>query len=149
AGSGGAADGAAGSGGGGAGAGGHSGTGGNAGSAGNAGTGGAGGMPNDAATTDRMGPDVVCWNDAGTGLVGNARSCTNDSDCKIVPDPTCCGADMAYGVAKAQAATYASCFGLPPGACQGLGCAKFVGYRTDTGEMTRFEGSGMNALSQV
>ena len=62
---------------------------------------------------------------------------------------TCCGADDAFGVAKSQVQAFAACVGLPPNACQGLGCAKFQGYRTDTGEMTSWEGPMSDPMSQI
>jgi hypothetical protein len=91
----------------------------------------------------------TCRDDGGIGLAGAARQCTSDDDCQIVIGPTCCGADSAFGVAKSQAQAYASCVGLPPNACQGLGCAKFQGYFTDTGQMTVWEGPMSNPISQI
>jgi hypothetical protein len=99
--------------------------------------------------TDAKGPSIACRDDGGMGLASAARHCAADADCQIVIGPTCCGADSAFGVAKAQVQAYASCVGLPPGACQGLGCAKFLGYLVDTGEMTVFDGQMSNAMSQV
>ena len=78
-----------------------------------------------------------------------ARRCTQDSDCTIAVAPRCCGADQAIGEAKSQSGTYATCLALPPGACQGLGCAKFLGYSTDTGKTTPVGGSSDNPLDWV
>jgi len=133
-----------------------SGSGGQSGSAGGGGSGGdsqggsgqGGGTSGGAGVKADSGPTVACRDDGGRGLASAARQCGMDSDCEIVIDPTCCGADDAYGVAKTQVAAYASCVGLPPGACQGLGCAKFLGYLVDTGEMTTFV-AGVNPKSQV
>jgi hypothetical protein len=112
------------------------------------GNGQGGGSSGGAGMKADSGPTVACRDDGGKGLASAARQCAMDSDCQIVIDPTCCGADDAYGVAKTQVAAYASCVGLPPGACQGLGCAKFLGYFVDTGQMTSFV-SGGNPMSQV
>jgi hypothetical protein len=89
----------------------------------------------------------VCYDDSGMGLARAARSCSADSDCQVSIGHTCCGADDAYGVAKSQAQAYANCFG-GGGNCGGLGCAKFIGFRVDTGETTDFQG-GSDPMSQV
>jgi hypothetical protein len=121
-----------------AGVGGASGSTGSGGSGG--GQGGTGGMAG--ATTD-AGPSVACTDDGGMGLARAARHCAMDSDCQIAIAQSCCGADGALGIAKAEATAYASCVPtLGPNACQGLGCAKFLGYRVDTGEMTDFQAMG-------
>lgn len=103
----------------------------------------------DAALDASSGSSVACRDDGGTGLASAARHCAVDGDCQIVVGQNCCGADSAFGVAKAQAQAYASCVGLPPNACQGLGCAKFIGYRADTGEMTVWDGPMANPMSQL
>jgi hypothetical protein len=92
---------------------------------------------------------IACRDDGGIGLARAARQCTSDADCQVVIGPTCCGADSAFGIAKSQVQAYASCVGLSPNACQGLGCAKSQGYITDTGEMTVWEGAGSNPMSQI
>jgi hypothetical protein len=134
-----------------------SGSGGQGGSSGGNGSGGTGpggnaetgGTSGSAGATTDAGPTVACRDDGGMGLASAARHCAADTDCQVVVGPTCCGADSAYGVAKAQAQAYASCVYLAPNACQGLGCAKFIGYRADDGEMTAFDGPMSNALGQV
>jgi hypothetical protein len=114
------------------------------------GTSGTGGSETDSSTSeDSKGPPVDCRDDGGSRLATAARKCANDSDCQLVVSATCCGADNAFGVAKTQAEAYATCFGLPPGACQGLGCAKFQGYAVDTGDLTRWDGDTTNPLMQV
>ena len=110
------------------------------------GTGGAigtGGVASDA------GSGIACTDDGGVGLAAVARQCTQDSDCTILTSATCCGADSARGIAKAQANAYAGCFALPSGACSGLGCAKYLGYLTDTGKTTPFQGTGTQPIDLV
>ena len=135
---------------GGAATGGTLGTGGSAAKGGASGTGGilgAGGGPGTGGAVADAG--VACTDDAGAGLPAAARRCTQDSDCTIAVAPRCCGADQAIGEAKSQSGTYATCLALPPGACQGLGCAKFLGYSTDTGKTTPVGGSSDNPLDWV
>jgi hypothetical protein len=135
---------------GGAATGGTLGTGGSAAKGGASGTGGilgAGGGPGTGGAIADAG--VACTNDAGSALPAAARRCTQDSDCTIAVAPRCCGADQAIGEAKSQSGTYATCLALPPGACQGLGCAKFLGYSTDTGKTTPVGGSSDNPLDWV
>jgi hypothetical protein len=112
------------------------------------GSGQAGGTSGGAGVKADSGPTVACRDDGGRGLVAAARQCNMDSECQVAYDPTCCGPDVAFGISKTQVAAYASCVGLPPGACQGLGCAKFLGYSVDTGAMTSFV-TGGNPMSQV
>jgi hypothetical protein len=110
------------------------------------GTGGAtgtGGVAGDA----RVG--LACTDDAGLGFAAVARQCTEDSDCAIHVAATCCGADRALGIATAQASTYSACFALPSGACSGLGCAKSLGYRTDTGKTTPLPGKDTQPIDLV
>jgi len=121
------------------GSGGTPGTGGGVASGGSPGTGGnvaSGGSPGTGGGTSDGGLEVSCSNDGGVGLSAAGRQCTQDSDCTIAIAAKCCGADQALGEAKAQSSTYASCLALPAGACKGLGCAKFLGYTTDTGRTT-------------
>ncbi len=121
------------------GSGGHPGTGGGLGGGGSPGAGGSvgsGGSPGTGGVSPDAGSQVACTDDGGAGLPAVARRCTQDSDCTIVIAAKCCGADQALGEAKSQSSTYASCLALPPGACMGLGCAKFIGYSTDTGRTT-------------
>jgi hypothetical protein len=92
---------------------------------------------------------VACTDDAGSSLPAIARGCAQDEDCTIAIAARCCGADRAVGVAKAQASAYAPCLALPPGACQGLGCAKFLGYTTDTGATTPAGSAGESLLDVV
>jgi hypothetical protein len=109
-----------------------------------AGTGGAtgtGGVAGDAG--------VACSDDAGLGFAAVARQCTQDSDCTIHVAATCCGADRALGIATVQASTYSACFALPSGACSGLGCAKYLGYQTDTGKTTHFSGADIQPIDLV
>ncbi len=56
---------------------------------------------------------------------------------------------FAAWAAKAQANAYAGCFALPSGACSGLGCAKYLGYLTDTGKTTPFQGTGTQPIDLV
>jgi hypothetical protein len=109
------------------------------GSGGNLGTGGgvgSGGSPGTGGGNPDASPQVLCGNGSGAGLPATARQCAQDGDCTIAIAPTCCGADHALGEAKSQSSAYAKCIALPPGACNGLGCAKFLGYTTDTGRTT-------------
>jgi hypothetical protein len=124
-----------------AGTGGLTGTGGGTGT----GTGGAG----TGGTAGDAGTGVACSDDGGLGFSAAARQCTQDSDCAIHIAATCCGADRALGIAKAQANAYAGCFALPPGACNGRGCAKFIGYVTDTLKTTPFQGTSTQPLDLV
>ena len=112
-------------------------------------TGGATGLGGGSATGGAAGVGVACSDDAGLSPPAAARRCAHDSDCTIQIAPTCCGADRALGVATAEAAAYAACFALPPGACSGLGCAKYLGYTTDTGQMTPYEGTATNPIDSV
>src|SRR5262249_1536156 len=98
--------------------------------------------------TGGSGPSIACYDDGGKGLTSAARGCVTDTDCQAGVGRTCCGADNAFGIAKAQAQAYATCLG-GGGNCGGLGCAKFLGYRVDTGEMTEFQGANGDALAQV
>jgi hypothetical protein len=111
--------------------------------AGTGGVAGTGGAIGDAGT------GVACSDDGGLGLSAAARQCTLDSDCTVHVAATCCGADRAFGIAKAQADAYAGCFALPPGACSGLGCPKFLGYLTDTGQITPFQGTTTQSIDLV
>ena len=99
-----------------------------------------GGIPGDGGNSGRgdggMDAAVVCTDDGGTGLPAVARRCSSDADCTIAIAARCCGADQALGEAKSATDAYAACLALPPGACAGLGCAKFLGYVTDTGRTT-------------
>jgi hypothetical protein len=99
-----------------------------------------GGVPGAGGNSGRgdggMDAAVVCTADGGTGLPAAARRCSSDADCTIAIVALCCGADQALGEAKSAADAYAACLALPPGACAGLGCAKFLGYVTDTGRTT-------------
>jgi len=52
-------------------------------------------------------------------------------------------------MAKDQASTYSSCFALPSGGCSGLGCPKYGGYETDTGKITPFLGTDIQAIDLV
>jgi hypothetical protein len=92
---------------------------------------------------------VACTDDAGSALPAAARRCIHDSDCTIAVAQRCCGLDQAIGEATSQSGTYAACLALPPGACQGLGCAKMLGYSTDTGKTTPVEVSSGNPLDWV
>jgi hypothetical protein len=104
---------------------------------------GTGGVTEDALT------GVECSDDDGGGFTAVVRQCTQDSDCAIHVAAKCCGADRALGIAKAQASAYSGCFALSPGACSGLGCAKYVGYLTDTGKTTPFQGTGAQPIDSV
>jgi hypothetical protein len=97
------------------------------------GTGGSGGSPGTDGGNPDANPQVLCGDGSGAGLPAAARQCAQDGDCTIAITPTCCGADQALGEAKSQSSAYAKCIALPSGACNGLGCAKFLGYITDTG----------------
>jgi hypothetical protein len=123
-------------------------------------SGGAGGSQADAVTgtggatgtgggTGDAGVGLACSDDAGLGFAAVARQCTQDSDCTIHVEQECCGADRALGIATAQASTYSACFALSPGACNGLGCAKYNGYQTDTGKTTPFLGMDTQPIDQV
>ena len=95
------------------------------------------------------GTGVACSDDGGVGFSAVARQCTQDADCTILTAATCCGADSARGIAKAQASAYAGCFALPPGGCGQLGCAKYLGYLTDTGKITPFLGTDTQPIDLV
>ena len=122
--------------------------------------GGAGGSPTDAATgaggaagtggvADAAGAGVACSDDAGLGLAAVARQCAQDSDCTMQIAAKCCGPDLALGIATDQESAYSECFVLPSGACNGLGCAKYVGFQTDTGKITPFLGPAAEPLDSV
>ena len=122
--------------------------------------GGAGGSQADAVTgtggatgtgggTGDAGVGLACSDDAGLGLAAVARQCAQDSDCTIHVAATCCGTDSAFGIAKDQASRYSSCFALPLAACSGLGCPKYGGYQTDTGKITPFFGTDIQAMDLV
>lgn len=101
-----------------------------------------------AAMIDASVDTSFCWGDAGR-LVTSARACTQDTECAITVAPRCCGADGAVGILKSDQMAFASCFALPPNACQGLGCAKFIGYMTDTGKTTEYDRTVKNQLDLV
>jgi hypothetical protein len=135
-----------------AGNGGGPGAGGNVGSGGNPASGGitgGGGSPGTGGGTQDAALGVPCADDGGVGLPAAARRCTLDSDCTIAIAARCCGSDQALGEAKSQANTYASCLALPPGACASLGCAKFLGYSTDTGRTTPIDVSSSQPINLV
>ena len=89
-----------------------------------------------------------CWEDGGR-LVTSARACEQDSDCAIIVASHCCGANGAIGILKSEQMAFASCFALPPNACQGLGCASYIGYMTDTGKTTEYDPTVKNQLDLV
>jgi hypothetical protein len=108
------------------------------------GTGGAigtGGVASDA------GSGIAYTDDGGVGFAAVARQCAQDSDCTILTAATCCGADRARGIAKAQASAYAGCFALPSGPCGG--CAEYLGYLTDTGKTTPYLGTATQPIDLV
>lgn len=113
------------------------------------GTGGVG--PGGSAGSDGGGRDggVACSDDGGAGLATAARRCVQDSDCTIAIAARCCGADQAIGEATSQANAYGVCLALPADACRGLGCAKLIGYTTDTGKMTSVSNPSDDPLGQV
>ena len=132
--------------------GGSPGTGGSFGGGGGIGTGGVGGSGGGTGAgggAADTGPPVACADDGGVGLPAAGRRCAQDSDCTIAIAARCCGPDQALGEAKSQASIYASCLALPPGACAGLGCAKFLGYSTDTGRTTPNNGSSSQPIDLV
>ena len=104
---------------------------------------GTGGVKGDA------GLGIACSDDGGVGFAAVARQCTQDSECTILTAATCCGPDGARGIATGQASAYAACFALPPGGCGELGCPKYVGYLTDTGNTTPFEGTATQLIDLV
>jgi hypothetical protein len=151
-----------------AGGGGNLGTGGTVGSGGSPGTGGAVGSGGNLATGGKMGSGgasgaggatsdasfAVSCGDSGSaisaaGLPTAARACTQDSDCTIAVAARCCGTDQALGEAAAESSAYASCLVLPAGACSGLGCAKSLGYTTDTGRTTPMNSSTPQPIDLV
>jgi hypothetical protein len=103
----------------------------------------------DAGTAKDTSAGITCGGDGGFGLAAVARQCTQNSDCTIHIAPTCCGADEALGIAKAEADAYSGCFVLPPGACSGLGCSKNSGYMTDTGKTTPWLGTATQPIDLV
>jgi len=138
------------------GSGGNSGTSGTVGSGGNPGTGGivgSGGSPGTGGVASDASLPTACGDGGSTisaaGLPIAARACTRDSDCTIAIAARCCGADQALGEAKAESSAYASCLVLPAGACNGLGCAKFLGYTTDTGRTTPTDSSSPQPIDLV
>jgi hypothetical protein len=80
---------------------------------------------------------VTCSDNAGIRFAAVARQCAQDSECTIQIARTCCGFDVALGLAKSKRDAYSGCF--PPGSCAGLGCAKSVGYSTDSGQSTPWD----------
>ena len=110
---------------------------------------GSGGATGTGGVAGDTGVGVACSDDAGLGFAAAARQCTQDSDCTIHVAATCCGTDSAFGIAKDQASTYSSCFAFPSGACSGLGCPKYGGYQTDTGKITPFFGTDIQAMDLV
>jgi hypothetical protein len=96
---------------------------------------GSGGIPGTGDGAADGGEQVACP-DGGLGLPAAARPCEQDSDCTLAIEGSCCGPTLALGVAKSQAASYASCFALPPGSCDLYMCPASLGYTTDTGRTT-------------
>ena len=104
---------------------------------------GTGGVASDA------GSGIVCTDDGGVGLAAVARQCTQDSDCTILAAAACCGADSARGIAKAQASAYSACFRCPLGRAAALHAQHTLGYVTDTGKTTPFEGTTVQPIDLV
>jgi hypothetical protein len=69
--------------------------------------------------------------------VPEGRACTSDSECFVLHVYTCCGPDLAVGLAK-NAPQYAACYhqAIGPNACGGLGCAKQLATTTEDGNST-------------
>ena len=110
---------------------------------------GSGGATGSGGVTNDGGVQVACSEDGGTGFAAAARQCMQDSDCTIQIAQRCCGAAQALGIAKAQTQAYGACFALAPGACVGLGCAVYIGYQTDTGRTTPFQGISTQPIDLV
>jgi hypothetical protein len=66
--------------------------------------------------------------DSSGNVSAAVKSCTIASDCTTSTIRTCCGSDLAVGLAKT-----ASC-AFPTPDCSGLGCAKMLYPRTDDGD---------------
>ena len=131
------------------GSGGASQTGGSSGETGTGGKVGSGGSPGTGGGSSDTGSQVACTDDGGVGLPAVARRCAQDSDCTTAIAARCCGSDQALGEASSQSSLYASCLALPPGGCGGLGCAKFLGYTTDTGRTTPTTSSSSRPIDFV
>jgi hypothetical protein len=90
---------------------------------------------------------VTCSDNGGIRFAAAARQCAQDSECTIQIARTCCGFDVALGLAKSKANAYSGCF--PPGSCTGLGCAKSVGYSTDSGQSTPWDPTVTQPIDRV
>lgn len=66
--------------------------------------------------------------DGNGNVLATVKACVASSDCTTGTIPTCCGSDLAVGLAKT-----ASCV-FPVPDCSGLGCAKMLYPRTDDGD---------------
>jgi hypothetical protein len=116
---------------------------------GSGGTSASGGMLGAGGTWADGSTALSCADDGGLGLPPAARRCGQDADCTIAIAARCCGPDLALGLAKSESSTYAGCLAPPPGGCQGLGCAKYLGYLTDTGRATPVVGASENPIDFV
>src|SRR5258708_231544 len=106
-----------------------------------------GGEPSDAATDAAssgsgasdasVDAPAMCFGDGGK-LVRDGKVCyATDSECTVLHVYTCCGTDVAVGLANNRA-QYAACYpqAIRPGACGQLGCAKSPNTVTEDGDST-------------
>jgi hypothetical protein len=64
----------------------------------------------------------------GGAVSATVKACASPGDCTIATIRTCCGSDLAVGLAKTASCTF------PVPDCTGLGCAKMLYPRTDDGD---------------
>lgn len=82
-----------------------------------------------------------CYDSSGQ-IVASAKTCTSASDCRMQTIYTCCGSDLAIGLART-----ASCsFAIP--VCGDLGCAKNVYPQAEDGRTPELGGSLAVACEQ-
>lgn len=92
------------------------------GSQGSGGTGGNGGAPASGGTSGN-----ACLDSSGA-VSATVKACASPNDCTTTTIRTCCGSDLAVGLAKTASCTF------PVPDCTGLGCAKMLYPRTDDGD---------------
>jgi hypothetical protein len=105
------------------------------GTTGGSGTATSGGTVDGGTTDASRDASLACFEDGGA-LVHQAKVCyAIDSECSVLVVHTCCGADLAIGLSKIEP-QYAACYPQAgPNSCNGLGCAKFSGTRTEDSQL--------------
>jgi hypothetical protein len=88
---------------------------------------GTGGVVGSGGVTGVGGSGNPCLDSSGA-VSATVKACTTVNDCTQATIRTCCGSDLAVGLAKTASCTF------PVPNCSGLGCAKMLYPRTDDGD---------------